>query len=172
MHHLEIQNSHLSVLRQHDHMDITPVFHNSFNVWICRICHRYESEGQFLSFLSLPPSIYRFHAFSAELRENPVIIITDNYQRQTPCKQGEQQQQPPRTTRAANGRSVRGYSHRRTVRCEHGRALRSILTKSRHQQRGFGILCDHIINSHTNNHTNHDPWCTHMYLHTLANVSY
>lgn len=49
--------SSISILRKRDHIDIIPVFHNSFNVCICRIDkYRHESGSFFLFFLCLHPS--------------------------------------------------------------------------------------------------------------------
>ena len=79
------------------HMENTAAFHYSFDVCMCRISHRHEenthSRWGALSFpaslclsLSQSPPL----AFSG-VKENHVIIFTDNYQSQTPCKQTGQQ---------------------------------------------------------------------------------
>ena len=75
---------------------IIPTSHHSFNVCVCRICHRHKENTHskwrvvlffyVLSILpSLPPSWFLAH--STVIKENHIIIFIDNFWRQTPCKQ-------------------------------------------------------------------------------------
>lgn len=63
-------------------------FHYSFNVCICRICHKHEEKGEFLSFTfpSLPPSLFPHRTFpriQRRMQENHAVVFIDGYRRQT-----------------------------------------------------------------------------------------